>query len=72
MGANRSPAVKTKAYIEIDIDALKKHGEIIHIGNPIIAPEITTRVPRGKFEVYLLDNKDSNNQLNMTFVQKAR
>ena len=51
MGANRAPACKTKAYIELDLKLLQETGEIRMIGQPIIAPTITEKVPRGKFEI---------------------
>ena len=51
MGANRPPACKTKAYVEIDLELLESTGEIRIISAPIVAPTITTRVPRGKFEI---------------------
>lgn len=51
MGSKRPPAVSRKAYIEIDLDLLQTTGELRLIGDPIIAPTITHRVPRGKFEV---------------------
>ena len=50
-GAKRPPKIEEKAYIEIDLQALRETGEIRHIGAPIIAPQITTKVPRGKFEI---------------------
>lgn len=51
MGANRPPACQNKAYVEIDLELLKSTGEIRIISAPIIAPTITTKVPRGKFEI---------------------
>jgi DNA-binding transcriptional ArsR family regulator len=51
MSANRPPACQKKAYIEIDLDQLQETGEICPIGTPIIAPTITQKVPRGKFEI---------------------
>lgn len=51
MGAGRPAAIKKKAYIEIDLELLQSTGEIRYIGEPIVAPEITTQVPRGKFEI---------------------
>lgn len=51
MGAKRPPACQTRAYVEIDLALLKSTGEIKVIGEPIIAPTITERIPRGKFEV---------------------
>ena len=51
MGANRPPACKEKAYVEIDLELLKSTGEIRIVSEPIIAPTITTKVPRGKFEI---------------------
>lgn len=51
MGAKRPPAVQTKAYVEIDLDLLSETGEVRIVGEPIIAPVITTKVPRGKFEI---------------------
>lgn len=51
MPAKRPPAVQKKAYIEIDLDHLYDTGEIRVIGEPIVAPTITTKVPRGKFEI---------------------
>ena len=51
MGALRPPACDKRAYIEIDLGLLESTGEIRIIGAPIIAPTITTHVPRGKFEI---------------------
>ena len=51
MSANRPPALQKKAYIEIDYEHLQATGEVITVGSPIIAPTITTKVPRGKFEI---------------------
>jgi len=51
MSSNRPPALKTKAYVEVDIDLLRSTGEIRITGEPIIAPTITEKVPRGKFEI---------------------
>lgn len=51
MPANRPPACKEKAYIEIDLELLRGTGEVKIIGTPIIAPTITTKVPKGKFEI---------------------
>jgi hypothetical protein len=51
MPAKRPPACQERAYVPIDLDALKETGEIKIIGEPIIAPTITTKVPRGKFEI---------------------
>ena len=51
MGAHRPPACDRRAYVEIDLDLLESTGEIRIVGNPIIAPTITTHVPRGKFEI---------------------
>jgi len=51
MGAKRPPACPRKAYIEIDLELLESTGEVRIIGSPIIAPTLTTKVPRGKFEI---------------------
>lgn len=51
MSANRPPAVQERAYVEIDLKTLNETGEIVIKGAPIIAPTITEKVPRGKFEV---------------------
>ena len=51
MGANRPPACTEKAFVEINLDLLKSTGEIRIIGDPIIAPTIIEKVPRGKFEI---------------------
>lgn len=51
MPAKRPPAVQKKAYIEIDLNHLYETGEVRTIGEPIIAPTVTTKVPRGKFEI---------------------
>lgn len=51
MGANRPQALKKRAYVEIDLESLESTGEVRIIGDPIIAPTITERVPRGKFEI---------------------
>lgn len=50
-GAGRPPKMRRKAYVEIDLRLLKETGEIKIIGDPIEAPEITTRVPSGAFEI---------------------
>ena len=86
MPAKRPPAIQDKMYVEIDRIAYEKYGVFEPKGTPILAPTITTKVPRGKFEVvytsvlfdilkelgnkkikvfeWMLDKKDSNNQLN--------
>ena len=51
MSAKRPPAVQRKGYIEFDVPHFRETGEIIIIGDPIIAPEISTKAPRGKFEI---------------------
>lgn len=51
MPAKRPPAIKKKCYIEIDYQTLQATGEIKVLSEPILMPEITTVVPRGKFEV---------------------
>lgn len=51
MGAKRPPSCAKKAYVEIDIELLQSTGEIRIISAPIIAPTITTKVPRGSFEI---------------------
>lgn len=51
MGAKRPPAIKRKAYVEIDLNLLNSTGEIKIIGAPIEVPVITTKVPRGNFEI---------------------
>lgn len=51
MASKRPPSLKRRAYIEIDLELLEHTGEIKLIGSPIIAPTITERVPRGKFEI---------------------
>ena len=51
MGAKRPPACQNKAYVEIDLQLLRSTGEIRIISEPIIAPTITSKVPRGKFEI---------------------
>ena len=51
MPSKRPPAVQEKAYIEIDLNALRSTGDIVLVGDPIIAPMITTRVPKGNFEI---------------------
>jgi len=51
MGAKRPPACQEKAYVEIDLELLKSTGEIRIISDPIIAPTLTQKVPRGKFEI---------------------
>lgn len=49
--ANRPPTCKKTAYVEIDLQLLETTGEIKIISEPIIAPTITEKVPRGKFEI---------------------
>ncbi len=51
MSAKRPPALNKKAYVEIDYELLQKTGEIKITSEPIVAPEITVRVPRGNFEI---------------------
>lgn len=51
MSVQRSAAISNKVYIEIDRSALEEYGEIRAISEPIYAPVITTKVPRGKFEI---------------------
>ena len=51
MGAKRPPALERRAYVEIDLELLQSTGDIRIISAPIIAPTITQKVPRGKFEV---------------------
>lgn len=51
MSSHRPPACIEKAYIEIDLELLRETGEVRPIGSPIIAPTITQKVPRGKFEI---------------------
>lgn len=51
MPAKRPPAITKKCYIEIDYQTLQTTGEIKILSDPIVMPEITTIVPRGKFEV---------------------
>ena len=51
MGAKRPPACQNKAYVEIDLELLESTGEIRIISAPIVAPTITTKVPKGKFEI---------------------
>jgi DNA-binding Lrp family transcriptional regulator len=51
MGAKRPPACQRQAYVPIDLELLEATGEIKIVGAPIIAPTVTTKVPRGKFEI---------------------
>jgi DNA-binding Lrp family transcriptional regulator len=51
MPAKRPKPIESKTYIEIDTKTLHETGELIPIGDPITAPTITTKVPRGKFEI---------------------
>lgn len=51
MASKRPPACQQKAYAEIDLELYQSTGEIRIIAEPIIAPTITTKVPRGKFEI---------------------
>jgi len=51
MGANRPKSIKNKAYVEIDYDYYKATGELVPKSQVIVAPEITVKVPRGKFEI---------------------
>ena len=51
MGAKRPPSCTKRAYVEIDLELLESTGEVRIIGSPIIAPTITTKVPRGSFEI---------------------
>ena len=50
MASNRAKAVE-KAYVEIDLKLLQTTGEIKIISEPIICPEVSTKLPRGQFEV---------------------
>lgn len=49
--AKRAPAIQDKVYVEIDRVAYEQHGVFEPIGTPIYAPTVTTKVPRGQFEV---------------------
>lgn len=51
MKAKRPPICKERAYVEIDLNLLRSTGEIKITSSPIIAPTITTKVPKGKFEI---------------------
>lgn len=51
MPSKRPPAVQEKAYVEIDLKELRENGNVVIIGEPIIAPMITTRIPKGNFEI---------------------
>lgn len=51
MSAKRPPTVRKTAYIELDYERLMETGEAVPIGSPIIAPTISQKVPRGRFEV---------------------
>ena len=51
MPSKRPPAVQKTGYIEIDLKHYYETGEVIAIGEPIIAPTITTKIPRGNFEI---------------------
>lgn len=51
MPSKRPPSIQKKAYVEIDYQTLNDTGEVKIISSPIIAPTITTKVPRGKFEI---------------------
>lgn len=51
MPSKRPPAIQEKAYVEIDLKELRENGNVVIIGDPIIAPMITTRVPKGNFEI---------------------
>lgn len=51
MSAKRPPAIQKKGYIEIDLEHFYETGEVVAIGEPIIAPTITTKVPKGHFEI---------------------
>ena len=50
MASRRARAV-TKTYVEIDQKLLEETGEIKIISDPIRCPVITTKCPRGQFEV---------------------
>ena len=56
MGAKRPPAIQKKAYIEIDLEHLYATGEVRTIGDPIIAPTVTRKVPKGQFEIIYTQN----------------
>lgn len=51
MPSKRPPALQKKGYIEIDLEHYNETGEVIAIGDPIVAPTITTKIPRGNFEI---------------------
>lgn len=51
MSAKRPPAIQKECYIRVDYDALRESGELVPIGEPFVAPTITSKVPRGKFEI---------------------
>ncbi len=51
MPAKRSPAIQRKGYVEIDLEHFYETGEVVITGRPFEAPTVTTKVPRGKFEI---------------------
>ncbi len=51
MAAKRAPAIQEKVYVEINKQAYEQDGVFEPIGNPIYAPMVTTKVPRGNFEI---------------------
>jgi len=50
MPSKRAKAV-IKTYVEIDQRILEETGEFVPISEPIRCPVVTTKCPRGKFEV---------------------
>lgn len=51
MSSQRPSAVQKKGYIEIDLEHFYSTGEVVAISDPIVAPTITTKIPKGKFEI---------------------
>lgn len=51
MPAKRPPAIQEKVYVEIDKKAYEEDGVFSPVGTPIYAPMVTTKVPRGNFEI---------------------
>ena len=49
--ASKRAKAKEKAYVEIDLKLLRETGEVKIISEPIICPEISIKLPRGKFEI---------------------
>ena len=51
MSSKRPKPIDNKVYVEINAKILEETGEYVPVSDPIYAPTITSKVPRGKFEI---------------------